>query len=296
MSAPDVQELYAGFGFAEGPVVLADGTIAFCDGTNGVVLGFHEGRVRVIGEVGGAPNGLTLGADEALYVTQMGNVHGEPRVAPSIQRLALDGAVRIVATDRDGAAFVAPNDLAFGPDGRLYFTDSGDVDHIEPAGPGRICAISDDGVEQILELEPCFANGIGFDADGRLIWTETATRRVCRLDEGRVVVVAVLPERHIPDGFAIAADGRLFVATLTSGGVTVLSPDGALVDHISVGAEPTNCAFAGSTLLVTAYTPANEPNSGHLLSVETDATGLSLRTSRLSRELRRLGESQPEPD
>lgn len=281
---PGVRELHARFGFAEGPVLLPDGEIAFCDGTNGVVLGLREGLVRVIGEVGGAPNGLTLGADGALYVTQMGSWLPEgPHVAPCIQRLELDGSVSVLAPGRDEPEVVAPNDLAFGPDGRLYFTDSGDSDHINPVAPGRIFALSDERVEEIIELEPCFANGIGFDALGRLIWTETATRRVCRLDDGRAVVLAVLPETHIPDGFAVATDGRLFVATVTSGGITVLSSDGDLLDHIAVGAEPTNCAFVGSTLVVTAYTPADEPNSGHLLSFETDTRGLPLLAGRLSR-------------
>jgi len=278
------RELYSGFGFAEGPVLLPDGEIAFCDGTNGVVLGIREGIVRVIGDVGGAPNGLTLGADGALYIAQMGSWLPEgPRVAPGIQRLELDGSVSRVAPGRDEPEVVAPNDLAFGPDGRLYFTDSGDSDHINPVAPGRIFALSDGRAEEIIELEPCFANGIGFDASGRLIWTETATRRVCRLDGEGAVVLAVLPEAHLPDGFAVALDGRLFIATVTSGGITVLSPDGDLLDHIAVAAEPTNCAFVGSTLIVTAFTPADEPNSGHLLAVETDTTGLPLLAGQLSR-------------
>lgn len=283
-AAPEVRELYSGFGFAEGPVLLPNGEIAFCDGTNGVVLGLLEGLVRVIGEVGGAPNGLTLGADGALYVTQMGSWLPEgPQVPACIQRLELDGSVGVVAPGGDELAFVAPNDLAFGPDGRLFFTDSGDSDHINPVAPGRIFGLSDERLEEIIELEPCFANGIGFDASGGLIWTETATRRVCRLEEDRIVVLAVLPEEHIPDGFAVAADGRLFVATVTSRGITVLSPGGELLDHIALGAEPTNCAFVGTTLVVTAFTPADEPNSGHLLSFETDTTGLPLLAGRLSR-------------
>ena len=248
------------------------------------MLGLRDGVVRRIGDVGGAPNGLTLGTDGALYITQMGSWSPDgPQVAPCIQRLERDGSLSVVASTGDEFGFVAPNDLAFGPDGRLYFTDSGDRDHLNPVRPGRLFAASDTRVEEILELEPCFANGIGFDASGRLIWTETATRRVCRLEKGQTTVLTVLPEEHIPDGFAIAADGRLFVATVTSGGITVLSPDGELVDHISVGAEPTNCAFDGSALIITAFTPEDEPDSGHLLSIETDTTGLPLLASRLSR-------------
>jgi gluconolactonase len=263
-------------------VLLPDGTIAFCDGTNGVILGLCDGLVHEIGCVGGSPNGLTLGADGALYVAQLGTQDPVRRpVPPSIQRLTLDGDVTTVATACDDLPFVAPNDLAFGPDGRLYFTDSGDVDHVNPVGPGRVFAVSDEWVELVLELDPCFANGIGFDSRGRLIWTETATRRICRLEAGRERLLAELPEEHIPDGFAIGADGRLFVATVTSGGITVLSSDGDLVDHLLVGAEPTNCVFAGATLIVTAFSSSGVPDGGQLLAVETETTGIPLLAGRI---------------
>jgi len=281
---PRIETLHAGFGFAEGPVILPDGAIAFCDGTNGLVLGLHEGRVTTIGAVGGSPNGLALGSDGALYVAQMGSLPGVlPLVPPSVQRLTLDGRVTTVAADADGRPLVAPNDLAFGPDGLLYVTESGDPDYLNPVLPGRIFVISDTRVDQVLELAPCFTNGICFDAEDRLIWTETATRRVCRLDGDSVEVLAILPETSIPDGLAVGADGRLFVATVTSGGITVLSAEGELLDHVAVGAEPTNCAFDGARLVVTAFTPGTEPPDGHLLAFETDTTGLALQAGTLQR-------------
>lgn len=36
------------------------------------------------------------------------------------------------------------------------------------------------------------------------------------------------PAGHVHDGLAVAADGRLFVTTVTSHGVSVVSPDGEL--------------------------------------------------------------------
>ena len=85
-----------------------------------------------------------------------------------------------------------------------------------------------------------------------------------------------LPETHVPDGFAFAADGRLFVCTTTSGGLTVLSPEGEILEEISIGNNATNCIFDGSTLYVTAtkvdYILAGD-TGGTFWSVETDATG-----------------------
>jgi sugar lactone lactonase YvrE len=75
---------------------------------------------------------------------------------------------------------------------------------------------------------------------------------------------------------AIAADGRLFVCTTTSGGLTVLSPEGELLEEITIGNNATNCIFDGPTLYVTAtkvdYLEASD-RGGTFWSVETDATG-----------------------
>ena len=40
------------------------------------------------------------------------------------------GTVEVVVTEADGMKLNAPNDLTFGADGRLYFTDSGDWDPV----------------------------------------------------------------------------------------------------------------------------------------------------------------------
>ena len=42
---------------------------------------------------------------------------------PSIQKAWPDGRVETSCTEVDGIKLQAPNDLSFGPDGRLYFTD-----------------------------------------------------------------------------------------------------------------------------------------------------------------------------
>jgi gluconolactonase len=272
------RELVSGLGFLEGPALLADDRIAFCDGTHGVLLTLADGAITEIARTGGHPNGIALGADGALYVAQFGLWPEDSATSdPSIVRISPDGTTKVILTDSSGFPLVAPNDLAFGPDGRLWITDSGDPDHLQPTGPSRIFALSDAGPELVLELEPVFANGIGFDPQGRLLWTETTTRRVCRLDGHGTRVLAQLPEGHLPDGFAVAADGRLFVATLTSRGITVLSARGELLGLLEVGREPTNCAFRGSSLVVTASTDSSgDPGTGSLYELETDATPLPL--------------------
>src|SRR5258705_423956 len=128
--------------------------------------------------------------------------------------------------------------------------------------------------EMLLERPGSYPNGIAFDAKGQLYWSESKAHRVCLLEGGEAVTFCQLPETHVPDGMAFAADGRLFVANTTFGGVTVLSPDGEVLTEIDLDEHATNCVFDGSTLYVTATrTPDIEASerTGSLSRVETDA-------------------------
>ena len=77
-----------------------------------------------------------------------------------------------------------------------------------------------------------YPNGIAFDGQGRLYWTESMGHRVCRLENGEATTFAQLSDGHVPDGMAFAADGRAFVCTTISGGLTVLSPEGEVLEEI----------------------------------------------------------------
>ena len=222
--------LSSGLGYPEGPVVIPDGRIVFCDGNTGELLVFDGESVATYAKTGGSPWGTALGSDGAIYVTQGGNVpgSGDTSAISGIQRVWPDGSAELVRSSVAGYELFGPNDLAFGDDGRLYFTESGSEQDLrfDVRSPGRLYAIDASGGEMLLELPDVYPNGIAFDAAGRLYWTESVARRICRLDEGEAVTFCQLSDAHSPDGMAFAADGRLFVATTVSGGVTVISADG----------------------------------------------------------------------
>jgi gluconolactonase len=274
-----------GLEIPEGPVVLPDGRIAFVQQVLGRVSVFDGAKVDTIADTGGAPNAVTIGVDNNLYAAQNGGVVGawraEPMITPGIQRISLDGSVEYVATAVGGVTTMAPNDLVFGADGRLYFTDPAHgYDPENKAERGRLFVVdvaSGEG-QLILMLEPCYCNGIAFMADGRLVWVETYGREVCVLEDGQRRVICQLPENHLPDGLDVAADGRLFITTVASHGVTVVSPDGEILDllYLDDDALPTNCCFQGNDLWVTDFGVGNEdnPGRGRLWRVETDAKGL----------------------
>jgi gluconolactonase len=271
--------LASGLGFPEGPVVLPDGGIVFCDGNVGELLIWEDEAVATYAVTGGSPWGAILGTDGAIYVTQGGNVpgSGDTSAIPGIQRVRRGGEAELLCSEVAGYELGGPNDLAWGPDGRLYFTDS---------EAERLFAIDSSGDGELLFERPgTYPNGIAFDAQKRLYWTESMAHRVCSVgDDGQPTTFAQLSDGHVPDGMAFAADGRAFVATTIKEGVTVLSSEGEVLEEIHLGEHATNCIFGGSTLWVTATKVADieaSQRTGTFWRVETDATGLDLIPGRL---------------
>jgi gluconolactonase len=261
---------------------MPDGAIVLCDGNTGELLVWKDGAMGGFAHMGGSPWGALLGSDGAVYVTQGGNVPGSPdqSAVPGIQRVNSDGSIEMLATSIAGRTLAGPNDLAFGPDGRLWFTESGtEQDDRFPEGEravGALYVLDTDGGEFVMERPGVYPNGIAFDAQGRLYWTESAAHRVCRLDDGQATTFCQLSDDHVPDGMAFAADGRLFVCTTISGGLTVLSAEGEVLEEIVLNEHATNCIFDGPALYVTATKVAEihaDQRTGSFWRVDTDASG-----------------------
>jgi gluconolactonase len=286
----DLEVLAEGLACPEGPDRLDDGRFVFVETFRCRVSSWSPGDgVHTYADVGGAPNAAMRGLD-GIYVAQHGSSAGpwrSPRPTPAaIQKVLDDGRVELAITRADGNPLVGPNDLSFGADGYLYFTDPGAFEPTDPE-EGQICVAEPDGTTHVLQRTgPTYPNGIVVEPDGSVVWDESYTQRVLRRrPDGSVELVATLPQDRIPDGMKLAADGRLFIATVSSGGVDVIAPDGELLDFINTGGAPLNCVFDGSQLYVADYGKSGSAGApeedeieecGRLLRLSVDAAGQPL--------------------
>src|SRR5690348_5719435 len=164
--------LASGLGFPEGPTILGGGRVVLCDGNTGELLLYDNGAISTSAHTGGSPWGTVPGSDAAIYVTQGGNVpgSGDTSAISGIQRANPDGTVELLFSEVAGYQLYGPNDLCFGPDGRLWVSESGSEQdfRFDVRAPGRLFAVgtgagtgggSGTG-EMLMELPGVYPNGI----------------------------------------------------------------------------------------------------------------------------------------
>ncbi|MCH7734936.1 MAG: SMP-30/gluconolactonase/LRE family protein [Chloroflexi bacterium] len=258
----------------EGPVLLADGSWALVEMhvERGWLLHLSaDGRERKVIAKTGRPNGLCIDTEGTFWVAESVN-------PPSLLRVRWDGeseaesesaaTVEVVLTGDSDGAFLFPNDLAFGPDGALYMTDSGVAqgawrgmtheERVRQGADGRLYRVDlDDMSIEKLDSGLAFANGIAFGPDDAIYVSTTLDGKVFRYEwNGGEVGPRELfgdlldpGKSHIEglrggDGMAFGEDGNLYCTVVGQGDVTVLGRGGEVADRIQLaGPAPTNVAF-----------------------------------------------------
>ena len=295
-----------GLEFPEGPVAMPDGSIVVVEiRGRRLTRVFPDGRKEVIAEIAGGPNGAALGPDGKLYLCNNGGFSWAPErhgimVAPmkaeeyiggSLQRVDLQsGAVETLFTHCGDVPLKGPNDLVFDKHGGLWFTDYGKrrTRDIDLGGLYYMKPGASEIVEAVHPLMP--ANGTGLSPDEKTVYVaETPTGRLWGFDigapgeilPGEVIyrnekgrVVAGLGGYQMLDSLAVEASGNICVATLQTGCISVISPDGTLVEQVPTGDKTTtNIAFGGPELK-TAYITLS--GRGELIAMDWPRGGLPL--------------------
>lgn len=297
-------EIASGLRFPEGPVAMPDGSVILVEIEAGrVTRCWGDGRTETIAVPGGGPNGLALGPDGMLYLCNNGGfdyVEAQGLLVPhgaakgwsggSIQRInPATGTVETLYTHAGDVQLRGPNDIVFDGVGGFWFTDHGKTFARSRDVVGVFYAKADGShiEEVIFPLEN--PNGIGLSPDGkRLYVAETFTAKLWAFDINAPGKVASGPSLTGSggkfvygaggyswfDSLGVDSDGNICVATIGNAGISVISPEGQLVDFVGTPDPFTTNICWGGPDLRTAYITLS--GTGRLVSMDWPRPGLPL--------------------
>jgi gluconolactonase len=290
--------------FPEGPVAMPDGSVLLVEIAAGALTRVvPDGTKTVVACPGGGPNGAAIGPDGKCYLANNGGFewhreggHIRPLTQARdysggrIERVDLaTGAVEVLYRACGDVPLKGPNDLVFDAHGGFYFSDLGKRRHRD-MDIGAVYYAKADGSFITEVAHPVLTpNGVGLSPDGNTLYvaeTEAARLWAFPIEAPGIVRKEPWPSPHGGrlvagmggyqrfDSLAVQADGRICVATLINGGVTVISPDGRHVEHRAMP-DPmtTNICFGGADMK-TAYITLSW--TGRLVAVDWPDAGLPL--------------------
>ena len=204
-----------------------------------------DGEVAELGATGGSMLGIAVDGRGRVYACDDGN--GEiARIDPAT------GTIETFARGVGGAEMDEPNVAAFGPDGSLYVTCSGDE---RP----EIVRIRDGVTERWCDELVDYPNGmVVVPAGDAMLVIESHAQRIARVPigpdgaAGAATTFGELPDTDA-DGLALDADGYVWATLYRPDGLVRFDPDGREVvridDHLATTFDaPTNMVFVGDGL------------------------------------------------
>lgn len=295
-------EVTSGLKFPEGPIAMPDGSVILVEIARGTLSRVApDGKIEIIAETGGGPNGAALGPDGAVYICNNGGFEwyesngllfagdiAEDYSGGRIERVDIaSGKVDVLYTQCDGNPLRGPNDIVFDKQGGFWFTDLG-KGYGRQKDRGAVFYAKIDGShieEMVFPIET--ANGVGLSPDEDFVYVaETQGARLWKWElagpgklagtgrTGQKNFVASPAGLSFFDSLAVEADGTVCVATIMNGGISRINPNDGSIRHVPTG-DPmtTNICFGGDDLK-TAYITAS--GTGRLLKIEWDAPGTPL--------------------
>jgi gluconolactonase len=306
-SVPELREVTSGLRFPEGPIAMPDGSVVVVEIQGGTLARVSpDGSIERFADCGGGPNGAAVGADGAIYVCNNGGfvwfeVDGITAPGPQppdyiggrIQKVdPATGTVEDLYTECDGRGLRGPNDIVFDAEGGFYFTDLGKTRDREVDRGALYYALPDGSSIREIVFPLDHPNGVGLSPDGtRLYVAETMTGRVWQWEVEGPGVLKPGTQLYTPagatllhsfegfqllDSLAVDSEGNVCVATLLTGAITAITPDGKVKEVVKVPEYDvfvTNICFGGDDLR-TAYITSS--GRGKLYATEWSCPGLRL--------------------
>lgn len=276
-----IEKLAEGFGWAEGPVWVADGAyLLFTDVPGNKMWKWSEkgGLEKFLDPSGAADPDPAIWREagaNGLAPLEAGSILLADTGSRMIQKLDLRSKRKTpVAAAFDGKKLSSPNDVVRSKSGVLFFSDppygfvKGDDAAQKEIPFNGVYRVGTDGKVSVVEKELTRPNGVALSPDERTLY-------VTQSEPGKAIMMAYALDANgnvtgkklfhdftdligdanpgLPDGLTVATDGTLFVTG--PGGVFVLSKDGKRLGRIGDGKATANCKFGddGKTLYLTSH-------------------------------------------
>lgn len=263
--------LVDGLAFPESPIAYEDGSVVVSEMAAGrITRVLPDGSTETVAQTGGGPNGVGRLPDGRLVVCQNGGSRfgigpwpydfegstmvfrpigpAETPMTPQLQLIDTAGHVTTLTTEFTTSSgrlqpLSRPSDICVDACGGFYITDGGTVQGRTRSVTGLLYGTVDGELREVVyPLE--MPNGVAVSPGGTKVYVaETRTRRIWEFEIDapgsvrRARGFATVPSGGPlniggADGLCVDTQGRILVATLGAGGVTVFSADGDLLGWI----------------------------------------------------------------
>lgn len=267
-----LERVATGFKFTEGPM-WRQGRLWFSDLRDDKVLAVTaDGKVELLIEHAGGlepfPPGSYLGSN-AMATDKDGSVLLVQQGGRKIMRLDARLAPTLFLDRYQGQRLNSPNDVAFAPDGSLWFTDPPfglkgmDQDPAKELPFNGVYRYADGQLDAVIK-DLTLPNGLAFSPDGKTLYVANfgPERFVNAYDVGahgavgnaRVLIQYGSEERRPggPDGLKVDSAGNIW--TTGPGGIRIVTPRGKVLGQLVLPEVAANLAFAeqGAVAYITA--------------------------------------------
>ncbi len=244
-----LETLASGYGLIEGPVWHDEHGLLFSDVLFGGVFSLRNGVVTEVISHRRGIGGMAWHEAGGLVVSGR-NI--------AFKRLGNDPSITLLDKNED-AGLVGFNDLTTDRQGRVYAGGLGAspvfADGRKPRA-GDLWLIDLDGSAKVVMPDIQLTNGLGFSPDGKKLFHSDSRRRAMNCydvhDDGSLgeKKVFVTPQKGVPDGLVVDAEGTVWIALAGEGhGVAGFGFDGRPRGFIRIP-EPmcTSVCFGGADL------------------------------------------------
>jgi sugar lactone lactonase YvrE len=230
---PVPEKIAGGFAFTEGPVFSRRGYLLFSDIPANHIVKWEKGQTTVFRENSNGSNGLTFDHQGRLLACEKGRV----------TRTEKDGKITTLAQK----GLTAPNDIVYGIDGSIYFSD---LLPKSATGKSLLYQITRQGEVRVASEECEGPNGVALAGNQLKLYVADSRARNVRvfdvlgdgaLRNGRIFADLKSDRPGAPDGLKTDEAGNVWVAA--AGGIWVFDAHGEHLGTVATPESPSNCGW-----------------------------------------------------